>query len=112
MSGRLKIEWLGHIDTLEIRESDLQAIDNWITANSEEIHEICHFVRESETEAVKIIDGKEAKHVSGQIVIDAYEILFYPNIVLVVRSKETQYPDKCKVLREVDYLGELMIACE
>ncbi len=36
MSGRLKIEWLGHIDTLEIRESDLQAIDNWITANPEE----------------------------------------------------------------------------
>jgi len=110
MEGKIGLQWF---DTAEdsMHKENLNAIEEWVQANADNIHDIFHYVVDSEIEASKIIDGKQEKDAEGRIKISSYELYFFSNLMLIVYSEETQDLEKSEVLRKVKYLGELSMEC-
>lgn len=110
MGERIGLQWF---DTAEsaVHKGNLQNIEEWVKANIDNIHDIFHYVGDSEIEASKIIDGKQEKDGEGNIKISSYELYFFSNLMLIVYSEETQDIQKSEAIRKVQYLGELTLEC-
>jgi len=107
----MKINWFDNTnqDNKTNPARDRALVKDWVKNHEEELHEIFHLANDNEMEAVKVIDGDQEIDRGGRIILRTLEFHFMKELIVVLRTEETQDSGAYTMKKTATQLGYLEI---